>query len=109
MRANPENSPAYYHLAFVLAMCPDPKYRDGKKAVEYATESCKRTSWKYHQQIGVLAAAYAEAGDFKEAIRWQEKAIELVEAPATKEIYRPRLKLYRQNQPVQVRSRYENK
>jgi hypothetical protein len=27
--------------------------------------------------LGTLAAAYAERGDFKEAVKWQQKAIDL--------------------------------
>jgi serine/threonine-protein kinase len=66
-------------------------------------------SWKHSPCVGVLAAAYAENGDFKEAIRWQNKAIEMTSIPEAKVIYENRLKLYRQNQPLRLQSRYEDK
>ena len=48
--------------------------------------------------LDILAAAYAESGDFAKAREWEEKAIEL----APKEIkqdYRDRLELYKQGKP----------
>jgi hypothetical protein len=45
-----------------------------------------------------LAAAYAESGDFPNAISWQEKATEL--APKSyKRYYVEELELYRLNKP----------
>jgi serine/threonine-protein kinase len=53
---------------------------------------------KNWSHVDTLAAAYAEAGSFDEAIKYQQKAIEL--APADKkETCQKRLALYQDNQP----------
>lgn len=66
---------ALNNLAWLLATCPDDSVRDGNEALRYAEEACRLTA---HQQPGfmsTLAAAYAEAGNFPEAITTAETAI----------------------------------
>jgi hypothetical protein len=52
--------------------------------------------------IDTLAAAYAEAGDFAEAVQWQVKAIELLPpnpSPLLKAPLQSRLDLYKSGKP----------
>ena len=42
-----------------------------------ATKACKLTGWKNPNYLATLAAAFAEAGNFDDAVKWEEKAIEL--------------------------------
>ena len=63
--------------AFLLSACPAPKYRNGRKAIAYATKACELTEWKDAQHVENLAAAYCETGQFEEAITWQKKAAAL--------------------------------
>jgi hypothetical protein len=67
------------------------------EAVEYATTVCKLTGWKEPGFLDTLAAAYAQAGQFEEAIRYQTRALG---DPTFKARFGPaarqRLKLYQQ-------------
>jgi uncharacterized repeat protein (TIGR04138 family) len=49
-------------------------------------------------RLDTLAAAYAEAGEFEEAIRWQERAAALA-PPEEQASYEEPLDLYRQGRP----------
>lgn len=54
--------------AWNLATNPDPALRDGRRAVRLAEEACARTGNKNPAMLSTLAAAYAEAGRFDQAI-----------------------------------------
>ena len=41
------------------------------------TEAAKLTLWKDDTVLDVLAAGYAEAGDFNSAQKWEQRAIRL--------------------------------
>ena len=55
---------ALSNLAWLLATSSDDSLRNGKDAVQFAERACRLTDYKQASVIGVLAAAYAEAGDF---------------------------------------------
>jgi tetratricopeptide (TPR) repeat protein len=98
IRLDPKLVAAYASRAWWLATCPDAKYRDGKKAVESAIKACELSDWKDPTILGNLAAAYAEAGDFSNAVKWQQKAFEFpsyeTDYKQTAELGRRLLKLY---------------
>lgn len=68
------------NLAWLLATAPEDEFRDGQKAVQLAQKACELTAYKEALFVGTLAAAYAEAGRFDDAIRTAEKARALAEA-----------------------------
>lgn len=91
------------NLAWILATAPDPKIRNGREAVTVATRACKALDWKAGETMDTLAAAYAEAGDFDNAVKWQVKAIELkADDKSFVEISRERVALYRQRKPYHM-------
>jgi TPR repeat protein len=95
---------SYNGMAWFLAVCQDPKYQNGKKAVEYAQKaiSLDNTNWEFYD---TLAAAYARNGKYKEAIDSQEKAIMLLTKTNSKQDdknmldSRMRLNLYKSGKP----------
>ncbi|MHB1561664.1 MAG: hypothetical protein ACYC61_29800 [Isosphaeraceae bacterium] len=98
-RLNPRYAEAFNDLAMILGGCPEAAYRDGKAAVAAATRACELTSWNQPVYLDTLAVACAEAGDFDAAVRWQQKAIDLLVDDRQKDDYRARLRLYRDHQP----------
>jgi len=101
IEADPEYAPPRITLAWLLATSEVKELRDGKRAVELALKACELTEWKSPECLDVLAAAYARAGDFGQAVKWQEKALEGMKPSDTggKRRARERLKLYRSGRP----------
>ncbi len=71
---DPKFLSALNNLAWILATDPDDKTRNGPRAIELAERACKLTEWKVAVLMGTLAAAYAEAGRFPDAVALAEKA-----------------------------------
>jgi tetratricopeptide (TPR) repeat protein len=102
LRAQPDFAEALNNLAWLLAANPDPQVRNGSEAVEIAERACKLTESKEPVMIGTLAAAYAEAGRFPEAIATAEQARLLAEKNHLPEVAAKNLQLlqlYRAGQP----------
>jgi tetratricopeptide (TPR) repeat protein len=77
LEIDPEDADtAYDNIAWLLATCPDADFRDGPKAVDYATKACKMLSWTDSSKVSTLAAACAEAGQFDAAIKWENQYLQ---------------------------------
>jgi tetratricopeptide (TPR) repeat protein len=93
---------ALNNLAWILATNPDGEVRNGADAVKFAEKACQLTDYKKAVFVGTLAAAYAEANRFSEAIEAAEKARLLAEAAKDSEIAARNAKLmelYRAQKP----------
>ncbi len=98
IQTSPEDERVWQLRAWLLATSPNTDHRDGKQAITDATKACGLTFWKDAVNLACLGAAFAEAGDFAQAVKWQEKAIEL-SPPAKRPMLEDRLKLYRDGKP----------
>lgn len=90
---------AHNDFAWLLATSPDASARDSNKAIKHATAACKMTGWSNDAYLDTLAAAYASASDFDEAITWQNKALANAADNYVKEEYKARLRLYQSGTP----------
>ncbi len=90
---DPEFAHAYRNGAWLLATCPDPRYRDGANAVCGAERALEFGYGERHVALDTLAAAQASAGQFEEAIHTLEEALKLAPHDA-RSAYRTRLQMY---------------
>ena len=98
LQTDPDALEALNNLAWTLATSPDANVRDGPRAVRLAGHACEISSYKQTIYVGTLAAAYAEAGRFAEAVATAQKAIALAEKNHEPELVkknRELLELYR--------------
>jgi len=97
---NPDYALAYNQLSWTLAVCPDARFRNGAKALEMAVKAVELST--NNHTLDTLAAAYAEAGKFEDAVMTQEKVINLLQKEERAEAlpgYEERLKFYKARQP----------
>jgi Flp pilus assembly protein TadD len=80
VKLNPDWPEALNNFAWLLATTPDAQLRNGARAVVLAEQACRLTDFKQPLLLGTLAAAYAEAGSFDEAVQTAGKAIALAAA-----------------------------
>ncbi|HQR43483.1 MAG TPA: tetratricopeptide repeat protein, partial [Gemmatales bacterium] len=75
IRLKPNYPQPINNLAWLMATCSVDKYRDGKRAVELARQACELSEWSIPGRIATLAAAYAESGNYEQAIKHQKQAL----------------------------------
>jgi Flp pilus assembly protein TadD len=98
--ANPGDVSIANNLAWVLATSPLSIHRDGPRAVQLAEWACKATAYKSPPLLDTLAAAYAEVGQFDQAVRTTVAAIEIVRnSKASTATLESRLELYKAGKP----------
>ena len=100
--AQPARVDVLNDLAWVLATCPESSIRNGTKAVELAQQADQLSGGNNPLILSTLAAAYAEAGRFPEAIGTTERAISLASAQTNGALvadFQSRIVLYRSGLP----------
>jgi tetratricopeptide (TPR) repeat protein len=108
LQINPDYAEAHNNLAWVLATAPQVSLRNGDEAVKLAERANQLTGGKTPIILHTLAAAYAEAGRFGDAIRSVQKAIELAQAAGQKDLaerFTGELKLYEAGLPFHEKSK----
>jgi len=100
--ARPDHPYLLNNLAWVLATCPEAAARNGARAVELAEQARRRAGDADPMLLGTLAAAYAEAGRFADAVATAQRALEQASAQANPEsvaALRAQLERYRSGLP----------
>jgi tetratricopeptide (TPR) repeat protein len=96
----PQATPLAVWLAWVRATTYDDTLRDGAEAVRLAEGVCARTGCRDTEQLDTLAAAYAEAGRFDDAIAAGRKSMAAADPESDfADQVRERLALYEARQP----------
>jgi tetratricopeptide (TPR) repeat protein len=102
LRLKPDWLELLNNLAWLLATNPDPNVRDGAQAVKLASRAAELTGQRHPGALDTLAAAHAEAGQFKEAVAAVEQGLKLAEAARDTGLadqLRARRELYRAGRP----------
>jgi tetratricopeptide (TPR) repeat protein len=102
LKRKPDAVQVLANLSWALATDRNDKVRNGKEAVVFAEQLCVIAGRNSPAYVDLLAAAYAEAGRFADAISTEEDAISLASSSGQKELaatYRLRLNGYRKGQP----------
>jgi tetratricopeptide (TPR) repeat protein len=86
LEPNPDFPAALNELAGILATHPETAIRSGPEAVRTAERACKLTGNKNPAYLDTLAAAYAENGNFSNAIAVASQACELAHASGQREV-----------------------
>jgi tetratricopeptide (TPR) repeat protein len=104
VRIRPTYREALNNLAWLLATARDPALRDPADAVAFAERAVALTAAPDPATLDTLAAAYAAAGRFEDAVATEQRAVqesEATEAEALTQPLRERLARYRERQPFQ--------
>jgi len=105
LEINPNNAAAQNNLAWMLAICPQASLRNGNQAVELAQRADQLFGGNNPLVLRTLAAAYAEAGRFPEAVETAQRALQLAEAqsnPALANDLRSMMKLFQAGVPFHL-------
>ena len=102
VRLRPDWLAPMNNLALLMAAHPEIKNRDANEAVRLARRACELTSYRDPAVMATLAAAYASAGRFTEAIDTAKTALAIADAanqPKIKDILQYHLAFYTQGIP----------
>jgi protein O-mannosyl-transferase len=102
LKLEPGHVLAQNGLAWLLATCPEASLRNGSQAVELARNAEQLSKGMSPQILDTLAAAYAEAGRYPEAVETARRALSLITTQNNNpraDALQIRLKLYEANSP----------
>jgi tetratricopeptide (TPR) repeat protein len=102
VRLDPDLASAVNGLAWLLATAPDPALRSPEEAVRLAERASRSPGGETAAFLHTLAASYAAAGRFSDAVATAERALALAEErgePVVAGALRHGLSLYREGRP----------
>jgi hypothetical protein len=94
---------ALCNLAWVYGTNPDPSIRNAKQALEFALRANELSGGNNPRILRLVAAAYAENGQFDEAIRVADKGAKLardVGNSAMADVLMQNIASYQRNSPL---------
>jgi cell division septation protein DedD len=100
LKVNPAYIEVFNNMAWIMATSPDERLRDGKRAVAYAEKAVG--SAPDINFLDTLAAAYAEAGRFDEAVAIENRIISLLASNRRSEnipLHVKRMSIYEEGRP----------
>jgi tetratricopeptide (TPR) repeat protein len=103
----PQNVALLNNLAWILATAPQDATRNGAEAVRLAQQAVRLSRHQDPNTLDTLAVAYAETGQFDQAIANAEAALRLIpdpQDPAAEQI-RQRIALFRSGKPYRETAR----
>ena len=95
---DPGFAQAQSNLAWLLATSPDAAIRNGEEALKLAAKAVDLSHGKDASMLDALAAAYAEAGRFREAVETARRALDLAPQPLVPAL-KARLAMYQRQEP----------
>ena len=95
---NPSSPRGYQGAAWLMVTCPDDRIRNAKLGLQAATKATELASEEDYQILDTLAAAYANAGQFEDAVATISKAIAVAPQTVTP-VLTQRLELYSAETP----------
>ena len=100
LKRRPNDANTHNNKAWLLSTCPVAEIRNGEEALVHAEKACDLTSYQNYMYVDTLAAVYAEIGMFKDAVRYQEMAVELTpDGNPQKDSIQQRVKLFESGRP----------
>ncbi|MFQ5627118.1 MAG: tetratricopeptide repeat protein [bacterium] len=105
LKVDPQDARIAFRLAWLLATAPEPSLRDGAEAVRLAEWVNQKTNGNSPEVLDILAAAYAEKGDFDKAVVAAEMAYAIAKKAnryTFADEIQERKKLYAKRRPYRI-------
>ena len=102
LKIQPDDPGILSDLAWVLATWPEKSARNGDEAIKLAQQADRLTGGQDPITLHALAAAYAESGNFTEAVSTARRALDLAKTQANRALadaLRSEIKLYQAGSP----------
>jgi tetratricopeptide (TPR) repeat protein len=102
LNSNPNYPGPLVNMAQILSTHPDPNIRDTSMATEFAKGAAKLTGYQNAFILNTLADCYAASGQFDQAIKTAQKAMELAAASQNEALanhLRKQIELYKKAKP----------
>ena len=103
LRKQPDNPRLLNDTAWLLATARDASLRNGTEALKLAQHADELTASRQPEVLGTLAAAYAETGQFAQAIETEQRAADLASQQGNQALAQSlasRLQLLKNNTPI---------